>query len=97
MKLTREQVIHIATLARIKLSEEEISKFRQQLSDLLANFDEALQRIDANVDPLVLNELAGVWREDEVKPSYTPELTGTDHTPSTQHAQRGCYFIRRTH
>jgi len=90
MKLTREQVIHIATLARIKLSEEEISEFRQQLSDLLANFDEALQRIDANVDPLVLNELADVWRKDEVKPSYTQDQI----LANAPQAEDGCFKVK---
>jgi len=70
MKLSREQVVHIATLARIKLTDEEIDKFSHQLSDLLANFDAALSKIDANVDPLVLNDLADVCREDEAAPSY---------------------------
>ena len=71
MQLSREQVVHIATLARIKLTEEEIAKFSEQLSDILTNLDALLEKIDANVEPLVLNELAGVWRQDEAKPSYT--------------------------
>ncbi|MFC1906061.1 Asp-tRNA(Asn)/Glu-tRNA(Gln) amidotransferase subunit GatC [Chloroflexota bacterium] len=73
MKLTREQVIHIATLARIKLTEEEIATFSEQLSGILSNFDEMLQKIDASVDPLVLNELSSIWREDAARPSYTQE------------------------
>ena len=34
-KLTREEILHVAELARIKLSEEEIEKYRVQLKQLL--------------------------------------------------------------
>ena len=34
-KLTREEVLHVADLARISLSEEEISKYQIQLKKLL--------------------------------------------------------------
>lgn len=34
-KLTREEILHVAKLARIKLTEEEIEKYRVQLKQLL--------------------------------------------------------------
>ena len=34
-KLTREEILHVAELARIKLTEEEIEKYRVQLKQLL--------------------------------------------------------------
>ncbi len=34
-KLTREELLHVANLARIKLTEEEIEKYRVQLRKLL--------------------------------------------------------------
>ena len=34
-KLTREEVLHVAELARIKLSEEEIEKYQVELKKLL--------------------------------------------------------------
>lgn len=34
-KLTKEEVLHVANLARIKLTEEEIEKYRVQLKKLL--------------------------------------------------------------
>ena len=45
MPIDREQVQHIAALARISLSETEIESFTQQLSDILDQF-EALQSLD---------------------------------------------------
>jgi len=51
MKLSREEVIHIAALARMGLSEAEIEKAREQLADILENF-EVLKEVDtANVPP----------------------------------------------
>lgn len=90
MKLSREQVIHIATLARIKLTDDEITMFSGQLSDILTNFDELLAKIDANVDPLVLNELSGVWREDEVTPSYTQG----DILANAPQVEDGCFRVK---
>ena len=34
-KLTRKEILHVAELARIKLTEEEIEKYRVQLKQLL--------------------------------------------------------------
>ncbi|MFC1998337.1 Asp-tRNA(Asn)/Glu-tRNA(Gln) amidotransferase subunit GatC [Chloroflexota bacterium] len=90
MKLSREQVIHIAMLARIKLIEAEITTFSEQLSDILTSFDEMLSRIDTNVDPLILNELSGVWREDKARPSYTQEQI----LANAPQAEDGCFKVK---
>jgi aspartyl-tRNA(Asn)/glutamyl-tRNA(Gln) amidotransferase subunit C len=51
MKLTREEVLHIAHLARIELKEEEVEKFRRELSEIL-NFVEKLNELDTEgIDP----------------------------------------------
>ena len=41
MKLSREEVVHIAALARMGISDAEIEKAREQLSNILENFDMA--------------------------------------------------------
>ena len=38
MKLSREEVLHIARLARVGLTESEIDRLSEQLSHLLGNF-----------------------------------------------------------
>ena len=38
-KLTREEVLHVANLARIKLSEEEIEKYQVELKKLLKDVE----------------------------------------------------------
>ena len=70
MKLSREEVVHIALLARLGLSEEELEKFREQLSNILENF-EILQQVDtSDVPPTAYPiPLENVVREDETSPS----------------------------
>ncbi len=70
MKLSREEVVHIALLARLGLSEAELGKFREQLSNILENF-EILQQVDtSDVPPTAYPiPLENVVREDETSPS----------------------------
>ena len=74
MKLSREEVLHIARLARVALTEDEITRLSEQLSNLLEHF-EVLQRVDTEGVPPTAQSviLQGVMREDEVAPSLPPE------------------------
>ena len=74
MKVSREEVLHIARLARVALTEEEITTYSEQLSALLENF-EILQQVNTDdVPPTAQSiELRSVMREDEVRPSLPPE------------------------
>lgn len=74
MKLSREEVLHIARLARIALTEEEITRLSGQLSDLLEHF-QVLQEVNTdNVPPTAQPvELRSVIREDVIKPSLPVE------------------------
>jgi len=70
MKLTREDVLHIARLARLGLTETEVERFREQLSNILENF-EILQPVDTTDIPPTAQSiiLQNVVREDEVAAS----------------------------
>lgn len=70
MKLTKKEVEHVAMLARLSLSEEEIDSFRAQLSSIL-DYAEKINSIDTNdVEPTYhVLPLTNVWREDE---QHTP-------------------------
>jgi len=70
MRLTAEEVRHIALLARLGLSDEEVEKFRNQLSDILVNF-EALEQVDTTGLPPTAQSvnLENVFRPDEPLPS----------------------------
>jgi aspartyl-tRNA(Asn)/glutamyl-tRNA(Gln) amidotransferase subunit C len=67
MKLNREEVIHIALLARLGLDETEVDRFREQLSNILQNF-EVLQQVDTTgITPTAqLIPLENVMKSDEV-------------------------------
>jgi aspartyl-tRNA(Asn)/glutamyl-tRNA(Gln) amidotransferase subunit C len=74
MKLSREEVLHIARLARVALTEEEITRMSEQLSNLLERF-EVLQKVDTEGVPPTAQSVAlqSVMREDKVAPSLPEE------------------------
>ena len=51
MKLSKQDIKHIANLARLELSEKELDKYGKQLSDVLGYIDQ-LQEVDTKgVEP----------------------------------------------
>ena len=72
--LDEKDVKHIADLARLPLSEEEVQKFKGQLSSTL-EYIEQLNQVDTSkvTFPPQITGLENVWREDEVKPSLSQE------------------------
>ncbi len=70
MKLSREEVLHIALLARLGLADAEVDKLREQLSNILENF-EILQQVDTTGIPPTAQSipLQNVVKADEVTPS----------------------------
>ncbi len=74
MKLSREEVLHIALLARLGLTDVEVDVFREQLSNILDNF-EILQQIDTDDVPPTAQSitLQNVVSDDKVASSLTQE------------------------
>lgn len=74
MPLSKEQVEHVAHLARVGVTEEEVERFSHQLSDVLEYF-ERLDEVDTEDVPPTSHTLAlhNVMREDEAHPSYDVE------------------------
>ena len=70
MKISREEVQHIALLARLGVDEADLEKFSVQLSDILENF-EILQQIDTTGVPPTSHPvpLSNVMRDDKPAPS----------------------------
>jgi len=72
MKLSYEQVRHIAWLARLGLSDMEVETFSLQLSNILENFEILKQVNTANVPPATHTiPLESIFRKDEVAESYS--------------------------
>ena len=74
MKLSREQVLHIAELAKLGITEEETELFAEQLSEIL-DYAEILNRLDTDaISPTAQAiHICNVTRPDKVRPSLTPE------------------------
>lgn len=70
MSLTDADVLHVATLARLGLSSEEVETLRTELSSILGHI-EVLQQLDTSSIPPTaqVNNLTNVMRDDEVHPS----------------------------
>lgn len=74
MKLSREEVLHVARLARLGLTEEDVDRMSEQLSNILENF-EILKQVDTTDIPPTAQSIAlqNVVSNDEVAPSLPPE------------------------
>ena len=72
MKLTLEEVEHIAELARLQLTEAEKSRYREQLSDIL-DYAARLQTLDTSGIPPTSSVLPerSVLRSDEPRPGLS--------------------------
>ena len=74
MALTREQVAHVARLARLSFTDEELDRFAHQLSDILAYAEQVSALATEDVPPTAhALPLKNVFRPDEIKPSLSQE------------------------
>ena len=74
MALTIAEVEHVAHLARLRLSDEELEKMRTDLSNILG-YMEMLKEVDvSDVAPTAqVTDLLNIMRDDEVRPSLPRE------------------------
>jgi aspartyl-tRNA(Asn)/glutamyl-tRNA(Gln) amidotransferase subunit C len=76
MKITREQVEHIAHLARLEFSEQELQAFTRQMDNILTYFDKLKEVDTTSVEPTShAIKINNVFREDEVKNSIGHALS----------------------
>lgn len=70
--LTPEEVRHVAMLARLGLSEDEVETFREQLGQVL-EYIETLQQVDTSPVPSTAQVLShvNVMRPDVARPSLS--------------------------
>ncbi len=87
MKLTIEEVEHIAELAKLKLSDEEKEAYRSQLSAILEYADRLRELDTEDVPPAAsVLPLSNVWRPDEVGESL-PRQTALANAPASEAGQ----------
>jgi aspartyl-tRNA(Asn)/glutamyl-tRNA(Gln) amidotransferase subunit C len=72
--IEREQVLHVAKLARLRLSDDEVEKMAGELSGILGHVDRISELELDDVEPTShVVELENVLRPDEPRPSWPRE------------------------
>jgi aspartyl-tRNA(Asn)/glutamyl-tRNA(Gln) amidotransferase subunit C len=72
--IDREQVLHVAKLARLKLSDEEVERMSKELSGILEHVEHISELDLEGVEPTShVVELENVLRPDEPRPSWDRE------------------------
>ena len=82
MALTNEEVEHIAELAKLGLTRQEVALFREQLGDIL-EFARRLEELDTTaISPTAtVLPLCNVMRADQPQPSL-PQQEALENAPS---------------
>src|SRR5206468_8607657 len=84
MPLSREEVLHVAKLARVGLSEDDVVKFQGQLSQILDHFEELKRIPTEGVEPTTHTLSAqSVAAADEPAPSL-PQDAALANAPAEQ-------------
>ena len=87
-KLTREDVLKLARLAKLELTDGEVEKFAGEISEILA-YVEQLQKVEVDdLEPTYqVTGLKNVTREDEVKDYKTTPKDLLKNVPAAQDNQ----------
>jgi len=73
--IEREQVLHVAKLARLGLTDEEVERMAGELSGILGHVDRIAELDLDGVEPTShVVELENVWRADVPHESLDPEV-----------------------
>jgi aspartyl-tRNA(Asn)/glutamyl-tRNA(Gln) amidotransferase subunit C len=74
MAISPDEVRHVARLARLTLTDEELARFGEQLSAILEAVSKVSELDLADVPPTAHPlDLVNVWAEDEPRPSLPVE------------------------
>ena len=75
MAISTDEVLHVARLARLALTDDEIERFGAQLNAILEAVGKVAELDLADVEPTSHPlELVNVFGEDEPRPSLDPEV-----------------------
>jgi aspartyl-tRNA(Asn)/glutamyl-tRNA(Gln) amidotransferase subunit C len=73
--IDRDQVLHVARLARLELSEEEVERMSTELSDVLGHIEKIGELDLTGVPPTThVVEVSNALRPDEPEPSLAREV-----------------------
>ena len=83
--ITRQDVEHVAELARLDLTAAERETFIAQLNSILTYIDKLNELDTTQVEPTShVMPMSNVWRDDEVRPSLDREIVW-QNAPETSH------------
>jgi aspartyl-tRNA(Asn)/glutamyl-tRNA(Gln) amidotransferase subunit C len=72
MAISRDEVLHVARLARLELTDNEVERFREQLNAILEAVGKVSELDLADVEPTAHPlDLVNTWRQDEPRPSLS--------------------------
>ena len=68
MKITREEILHLAKLSNFELEEDEIERLGSDLENIIGYISQLNELDTEGVEPTYqVFEMENVWREDEIK------------------------------
>jgi aspartyl-tRNA(Asn)/glutamyl-tRNA(Gln) amidotransferase subunit C len=74
MSIGRDEVLHVARLARLALTEEEVARFQEQLNAIIEAVGKVSELDLSDVEPTAHPlDLVNVFGEDEPRPSLSLE------------------------
>ncbi len=83
--MKKEEIDHVAKLARLALTDEEKLKYSDQLSKILGHMERLNELSVEGVEPTAhALPLTNVWREDHVTPSL-PQAEALKNAPDPDH------------
>jgi aspartyl-tRNA(Asn)/glutamyl-tRNA(Gln) amidotransferase subunit C len=72
--ISRDEVLHMAGLARLELTDEEVERFREQLNAILEAVSKVAELDLSDVEPTAHPlDLVNAWADDEPRPSLSVE------------------------
>jgi aspartyl-tRNA(Asn)/glutamyl-tRNA(Gln) amidotransferase subunit C len=92
MKITREEVLHVAGLARLRFTPEEADQFTEDLGGILT-YVEKLGELDLEgVEPTAhVHDIVNAFREDENRSSLSNEKA----LANAPRAEGGCFRVAK--
>ena len=92
MKITREEVLHVANLARLEFTDVEVAPLASQLSAIL-EYVEQLGELDLEgVEPTAhVHQIVNAFRADQVRPSLGTEAV----LSNAPQAADGCFKVEK--
>ena len=89
-KISKEEVIHVAHLARLEFDEAQAEKFTAQLNDILLYIGK-LSEVDTTGVPPVTHAIAraNAFRDDQIADSLAPD----ESLANAPEARGGCFVV----